>query len=97
MLPAHRVTPAIAESVIREVAAERGLKLGPIVDAFDARIQGIVDNWPQVGRRRPCRRHWDATAPGSEGDRRADTSKGFRATLMSDWIVQTRRAPTRAR
>ncbi len=45
-LPAHRVTPQLAESVIQEVARERGLKLGPIVDAFDARIQGIVDNWP---------------------------------------------------
>ena len=45
-LPAHRVTPQLAESVIREVAAERGIKLGPIEDAFDARIQGIVDNWP---------------------------------------------------
>jgi nucleoside-diphosphate-sugar epimerase len=47
VLPAHRVTPQIAEQVIQEVAAERGIKLGPIVDAFDARIQGIVDNWPQ--------------------------------------------------
>lgn len=47
VLPAHRVTPQIAEKVIQEVAAERGIKLGPIVDAFDARIQGIVDNWPQ--------------------------------------------------
>ncbi|MEO6785365.1 MAG: NAD-dependent epimerase/dehydratase family protein, partial [Chthoniobacteraceae bacterium] len=45
-LPAHRVTPQLAESVLREVAAGRGLKLGPITDAFDARIQGIVDNWP---------------------------------------------------
>lgn len=45
-LPAHRVTPLIAESVLRQVAAERGLRLGPIEDAFDARIQGIVDNWP---------------------------------------------------
>ena len=45
-LPAHRVTPQLAESVLREIAEERGLKLGPIVDAFDARIQGIVDNWP---------------------------------------------------
>jgi len=40
------VTPQLAESVIREIANERGLTLGPIVDAFDARIQGIVDNWP---------------------------------------------------
>ena len=45
-LPAHRVTPQLAESVLREVAGERGLKLGPITDAFDARIQGIVSNWP---------------------------------------------------
>jgi nucleoside-diphosphate-sugar epimerase len=45
-LPAHRVTPHLAESVIQEIARERGLTLGPIVDAFDARIQGIVDNWP---------------------------------------------------
>jgi nucleoside-diphosphate-sugar epimerase len=45
-LPAHRVTPQLADSVLQEIAAERGLKLGPIVDAFDARIQGIVDNWP---------------------------------------------------
>ncbi len=45
-LPAHRVTPQLAESVIQEIAHERGLKLGPIVDAFDARIQGIVSNWP---------------------------------------------------
>jgi len=47
VLPAHRVTPALAAEVIKEVAAERGLTLGPIVDAFDARIQGIVDQWPQ--------------------------------------------------
>lgn len=47
VLPAHRVTPQIAEKVIADVAAQRGVKLGPIVDAFDARIQGIVDNWPQ--------------------------------------------------
>jgi len=45
-LPAHRVTPQLAASVIEEVARERSLKIGPIVDAFDARIQGIVDNWP---------------------------------------------------
>jgi nucleoside-diphosphate-sugar epimerase len=46
VLPAHRVTPALAETVLREVAAERGLPLGEIVDAFDPRIQGIVSNWP---------------------------------------------------
>lgn len=47
VLPAHRVTPQIAEKVITGVASARGIRLGPIVDAFDARIQGIVDNWPQ--------------------------------------------------
>ena len=46
VLPAHSVTPALAEAVVREIAAERGLKLGAIVEAFDARIQGIVSNWP---------------------------------------------------
>lgn len=46
VLPAHQVTPHIAESVIQQVAQERGLNLGQIVDAFDARIQGIVNNWP---------------------------------------------------
>jgi D-erythronate 2-dehydrogenase len=47
VLPAHRVTPFIAEKVIAEIAAARGIMLGPIIDAFDARIQSIVDNWPQ--------------------------------------------------
>ena len=46
VLPAHRVTPKLAEAIVREVAAERGIKAGPITDAFDARIQGIVSNWP---------------------------------------------------
>ncbi|MFO1451025.1 MAG: NAD-dependent epimerase/dehydratase family protein [Opitutaceae bacterium] len=45
-LPAHRVTPQLAHAVLTELADERGLTLGPIVDAFDARIQKIVDNWP---------------------------------------------------
>lgn len=46
VLPAHTVTPALAEATLRTVAAARGLMLGPIVDAPDARIQGIVSNWP---------------------------------------------------
>ena len=45
-LPAHCVTPNIAEQVLAEIAEEKNLNLGPIVDAFDPRIQGIVDNWP---------------------------------------------------
>lgn len=44
-LPAHTVTPGIAESILVKIAAERGLKLGKIVDAFDPRIQAIVDGW----------------------------------------------------
>lgn len=47
-LPAHCVTPLMAEAVVGEVAKERGLKPGTITDAFDRRIQGIVDNWPQA-------------------------------------------------
>lgn len=47
VLPAHRVTPRLAEQTITQIAAERGIKTGTIVDAFDARIQAIVDNWPQ--------------------------------------------------
>jgi hypothetical protein len=45
-LPAHKVTPEIAEWVLGQIAAERGLRVGAIKDAPDARIQGIVDNWP---------------------------------------------------
>jgi nucleoside-diphosphate-sugar epimerase len=48
VLPAHKVTPNLAESVVREVANERGLQIGAIVDAFDARIQGIVSNWARA-------------------------------------------------
>jgi nucleoside-diphosphate-sugar epimerase len=47
VLPAHRVTPHLALETVAKVAAERGITPGLIVDAFDARIQGIVDNWPQ--------------------------------------------------
>ena len=45
-LPAHCVTPNLAEQVLAEIAGEKNLTLGPINDAFDPRIQGIVDNWP---------------------------------------------------
>ena len=48
VLPAHTVTPDLADATLREISEERGLTLGPIVDAFDAHIQGIVDNWPQA-------------------------------------------------
>ena len=45
-LPAHQVTPIMAEEVIKQIAQSRGIKLGRIVDACDSRIQGIVDGWP---------------------------------------------------
>jgi nucleoside-diphosphate-sugar epimerase len=45
-LPAHCVTPNLAEQVLAEIADENDLNLGPIVDAFDPSIQRIVDNWP---------------------------------------------------
>jgi nucleoside-diphosphate-sugar epimerase len=48
VLPAHTVTPELAERTLAEVAQSRELTLGPIRDAFDPRIQGIVDNWPQA-------------------------------------------------
>ncbi|MCB1228572.1 MAG: NAD-dependent epimerase/dehydratase family protein [Verrucomicrobiales bacterium] len=48
VLPAHSVTPNLAEKTLNEVAAERGIALGPIDDAFDSRIQGIVDQWPEA-------------------------------------------------
>ena len=44
--PAHRVTPNDAAVALREVAENRGIKLGPIVDSVDRRIQGIVNHWP---------------------------------------------------
>lgn len=46
VLPAHTVTPRLAAATLREVAATHRLTLGPIIDAPDARIQGIVSNWP---------------------------------------------------
>jgi len=45
-LPAHSVTPELAAVTLEKIARERGLQLGMITDAFDARIQSIVDNWP---------------------------------------------------
>jgi len=45
-LPAHCVTPRQAQAVILELAGQRGLRLGAIEDAFNPRIQGIVDSWP---------------------------------------------------
>ncbi|MCB1065341.1 MAG: NAD-dependent epimerase/dehydratase family protein [Verrucomicrobiae bacterium] len=45
-LPSHRVTPISARIVLEEVAAARGITLGPLVEAFSERIQGIVNTWP---------------------------------------------------
>lgn len=44
-LPAHQVTPQLAQQVLAEIAAEHDLKIGKIVDAYDDRIQGIVNGW----------------------------------------------------
>ena len=45
-LPAHQVTPAMAGKALSELAEEKNLVLGQIEDAFDPRIQAIVDTWP---------------------------------------------------
>ena len=45
-LPAHRVTPTLAEQVLRDLTEEQNLALGQIADAFDPHIQAIVDTWP---------------------------------------------------
>ena len=45
-LSAHQVTPAHAETVLNELAGVKKLALGQVADAFDPRIQAIVDNWP---------------------------------------------------
>ena len=45
-LPAHQVTPAMAEKVLSELAEKKKLALGQIEDAFNSRIQAIVDTWP---------------------------------------------------
>ena len=45
-LPAHQVTPAMAGKALSELAQEKNLALGQIEDAFDPRVQAIVDTWP---------------------------------------------------
>ncbi len=45
-LPAHRVTPELAERTLKAIASQDNRTMGEIVDSFDARIQGIVNNWP---------------------------------------------------
>jgi len=45
-LPAHQVTPNMAEQVLQEIAQSHGRKIGKFTDAFDSRIQGIVNGWP---------------------------------------------------
>jgi len=45
-LPSHRVSVAEALAVLEQVAAERGIDLGMVVDEPDPVVQGIVDSWP---------------------------------------------------
>lgn len=45
-LPSLSVTPNLAEKVLQEISDEKKIKIGKIEDAFEPRIQSIVDNWP---------------------------------------------------
>lgn len=45
-LPAHDLTVAQMVPVLEQVAAKRGIELGPIVDEPDPVIQKIVNTWP---------------------------------------------------
>ena len=45
-LPAHQVTPGMAAKALSELAEKKNLALGQIEDAFNPRIQAIVDTWP---------------------------------------------------
>ncbi|MFN9985739.1 MAG: NAD-dependent epimerase/dehydratase family protein [Pirellula sp.] len=46
-LPARSITPRLADTALKDFAIERNLRsLGPIEDRPDARIRGIVKNWP---------------------------------------------------
>jgi nucleoside-diphosphate-sugar epimerase len=45
-LPAHSISPEDAGAALAEIAGEHGRVIGTIEDAFDPRIQSIVDNWP---------------------------------------------------
>ena len=42
----HKDTPNIAEKVLQEISTEKKMKIGKIEDAFEPKIQSIVDNWP---------------------------------------------------
>ncbi|HJO08602.1 MAG TPA: hypothetical protein QGH16_02045, partial [Verrucomicrobiota bacterium] len=38
--------PVMARNALNELAVEKNLSLGQMEDAFDPRIQTIVDSWP---------------------------------------------------
>ena len=40
--------PESARAALEIVAAERAIELGPLVEAFNPRIQGIVDGWAEA-------------------------------------------------
>lgn len=48
VLPALTVTPDLARAALETVAAECGISLGPLEEAFDPRIQGIVSGWAEA-------------------------------------------------
>lgn len=45
-LPSHRVSVNEALTVLEQVAAEKDISLGMVLDDFDPVIQAIVDSWP---------------------------------------------------
>lgn len=45
-LPSHRISVAEAITMMEQVASERGISPGIVIDDFDPVIQAIVDTWP---------------------------------------------------
>ncbi len=45
-LPSHRISVAEGLTMLEQVAEERSITLGIVIDEFDPVIQGIVDTWP---------------------------------------------------
>ncbi len=45
-LPSHRISVAEALTILNQVADEKGISLGMVMDDFDPVVQAIVDSWP---------------------------------------------------
>ncbi|MEM6916969.1 MAG: NAD-dependent epimerase/dehydratase family protein [Verrucomicrobiota bacterium] len=48
VLPSHRVSVSEALTLLQQVAEERSIPLGLVIDEFDPVIQAIVDTWPNA-------------------------------------------------